>query len=422
MRSPGVGGFDIWECERRGSGWSEPKNLALPINTKGHEAGASFTPDGNTIYFMRCEKMNQEKAEGCKIFTARKKPNGQWETPVELPAVINAGNAQTPRIMADAETLIFSSDKLPGNKGGMDLYMSRLTNGTWSAPVPLDFVNTAEDDQYVSVTALGRYILKDAPGPRRRELVEFLIPENLRPKGMMQLEGKVTDPNGRPVAAYIALNDLVQNKRVYSGRPAADGSFMIYVKEGSRYELSIDPEQSNVSYYARQFDLTENVPQVEKISATLKEFAPGDEISLAGIVFEPYSSRLDVEASRSELKRLVRAVTGNPHLRFEILVLLDGYHEDSVQSDPDLTEVLYDSIYAQIEKIDTLGQSHFRDSLIVKTIYHNDRTASQANAIINYLVSQGADAGNLGYMGNAIPAITPGDSRKLTVRAVIRKR
>lgn len=165
QRPPGVGGYDIQVSELKGTTWGDPQNFGLPINTRGHEACPSFTTDGNTIYFMRAEKMDQNKAENSKIFTAKKRSNGQWEEPVELPASINTGNSQAPRIMADGETLIFSSDKMPGNKGGMDLYVSRLQNGTWSNPVALDFTNTDKDDEYVSVNALGRYLLRDSPGP-----------------------------------------------------------------------------------------------------------------------------------------------------------------------------------------------------------------------------------------------------------------
>src|SRR5690606_2037337 len=184
MKTPGVGGFDIWMSEWKGA-WANPVNLGAPINSRQHEACASLTTDGKTMYFMRCEKMDQNKADLCKIFRVDKQPTGRWGEPVELPAHINTGNSQTPRIMADSETLIFSSDKM-GGKGGMDLFMTRFQDGEWTKPVPLDFVNTEKNDQYVSVTGLGRYLLRDSPGARKYELVEYLIPQELRPHGMMK--------------------------------------------------------------------------------------------------------------------------------------------------------------------------------------------------------------------------------------------
>jgi hypothetical protein len=413
MKSPGVGGFDICSSEWKGTVWAAPVNLAAPINSKGHEACPSLTPDGKSLYFMRCVKMDQSKAENCKLFKATKKSNGQWDEPVELPEIINTGNSQAPRIMADGETLIFASDKMSNNRGGMDLYVSKFQNGGWSNPVPLDFVNTEKDDQYVSVAALGRYLLRDSPGTRRHELVEYLIPENIRPKGMMKIEGRVSDPNGAILPAYVSIVDLQSGKRIYNGRPNSDGSFLVYVTEGSRYELSVDPEHGDKTSYSKTFDLTtENIPQVEKVHAVLKTLSPGDELVMDGIRFKQASAELDLAASESALKRLVRVITANPGLRFEIQVLFDGYQEDSVQY-ADLTEMTYDSTVSKYIDIDTLGQLFERDTMMVEVIYHNDRTVQQAESVIEYLVSHGGQAGNLTGFGEALPAALPEEKRTL---------
>jgi hypothetical protein len=369
---------------------------------------------------MRCDKMDQTKADGCKLFVAQKKPNGQWNEPKELPSNINTGNSKTPRIMADSETLIFSSNKISPTKGGMDLFVSKLKDGNWSDPRPLEFANTEIDDQFVSVAALGRYLLKDAPGPRKnRELVEFLIPNELRPKGMMKVEGKVTDENNAPVPAYITITDLASRARVYSGRPASDGSYFVYLREGSTYELSFDPEQSKIGFFAKLFDLTtDKIPQREKLNAVLKQPTAGTEFSLDMVQFKPNTSDLE-PSSEPELKRFVRMAKANPELSFEIQVMLNGYHEDSIQSSPDLTELTMDSIQVQVDDIDTLGQVFKRDTIIVKSRYHNNRTQPQALAIVEYLTRLGVGNQNLIVFTNAIPAVLP-ENKKLTVKIVAR--
>ena len=421
-KSPVVGGYDIMTSDLKGNSWTEPQNMMLPLNSKSNEGSPSLTPDGNVMYFMRCEKMDQSKADVCKLFFSKKKSNGQWDEPKELPANINTGNSQTPRIMADGETLIFSSNKMATTKGGMDLYVTKLVNGNWSEPTALDFVNTPQDDQFVSAAALGRYLLKEAPGAKKNvELVEFLIPNELRPKGMMKIEGKITDPNNAPVSAYISVRDLTTNKRVFSGRPNADGSYMLYVSEGTKYEMSVDPEQSNISYSAKQFDLmTDKIPQREKVNVTLKQPSPGDELPLDFVLFKQNSAELD-PVSELDLKRFLRVAKANPQLKFEIQVMLSGYEQDSVASNPDLTEVMVDSLHTQIDEIDSLGQLYKKDTVIVKTTYHNDRTLLQAQNIISYLASQGASSDSFTYFGNAIPAALP-ENRKTTIKAVARAR
>lgn len=409
-KSPVIGGYDIFSSELTGSTWSQPENLMLPINSKTNDGSPSFTGDGSTIYFMRCDKMDQSKASGCKIFSAKKKSNGQWEEPVELPAAINAGNSQTPRIMADGETLIFSSDKLAPNKGGMDLYMSKFKGGNWTSPIALDFVNTEKDDQYVSVAALGRYLLKESPGARKNsEITEFLIPAEIKPRGLMIVEGKITDNTGAAIPAYISITDLATNKRAYSGRPSANGAYSIFLLEGTRYAMSVDPEQSNVSFFTRSFDLTsDKIPQKEKVNITLKQLQAGDEIQL-NVSFKPNSAVLDA-SSDDELKRLSRIAKANPALKFEIQVLLNGYAEDTIRSSADLTELTVDSIHTKLDNVDTV---------LVRKTYHNDRTLLQAQAVIDFLVAQGSDPKNLKYFGNAIPATSP-ENRKLVVKAVAR--
>lgn len=420
IKSPGVGGFDIWYSEWRGA-WTAPVNIAAPINSRAHEACPSMTPDGKTMYFMRCPKMDQNKAQLCKLFRVDKKSNGAWGEPEELPSSINTGNSQSPRIMADGETLIFSSDMMSSSKGGMDLYVTKFRDGNWTTPVPMSFVNTEKDDQYVSVTALGRYLLRDSPGTRKSEVVEYLIPDDLRPQGMMKIEGKVTDEQGQPLMAYIALFDTETGARIYNGRPDRDGTFLLYAREGSRYELSIDPEHGNKSFFAKGFDLrTDKIPQVEKVHAVLKNVMPDDELVLSGITFQQNSAVIDLQASDRELKRFARLVTSNPELKFEVQVLLEGYQEDSIPSSPDLTEMLIDTVHWKYVDIDTLGQLFERDTTSIKIKYHNDRTVRQAQSIIDYLISSGAGTGNVAGVAIAVPAIVP-ENRKTQVKARVVK-
>lgn len=401
MKSPGVGGFDIWISEWKGA-WSNPVNPGAPVNSRQHEACASLSADGKTLYFMRCEKMDQNSADLCRIYRTVKKPTGQWGEPEELPSHINTGNSQSPRIMADGETLIFSSDQM-GGKGGMDLFLSRLVNGNWSHPVPLDFVNTSGNDQYVSVSALGRYLIRDSPGQRKSEIIEYLIPQELRPRGMMKIDGKVAGPDGKPVPAYLSLVDIATGQRVYNGRPDADGSFLIYAREGTRYELAVDPEFGNKTFFSETFDLTvEPIPQVRRVRAVLNSPMPGDEIELGGIAFLDYSGEIDVTQSERELQRLVRLITSNPQLKFEIGVTMEGYRTDSLQLDADLTEIRIDTVLSKFVDIDSLGQLFERDTTTLKVTYHNDRTPRQVQAVLDYLLAKGVKPENIAGFSEAV--------------------
>lgn len=413
-KSPVIGGYDIFISDLKGNTWSAPENMMLPINSRSNEGSPSVTPDGNTIYFMRCEKMDQIKADGCRIFKSSKKPNGQWEEPVELPANINTGNSQTPRIMADGETLIFSSDKM-GGKGGMDLFVTRLKNGNWTVPVPMDFANTEKDDQFVSVTALGRYLLKEGKGTRNNnELTEYLIPAALRPRGLMKVEGKVSGPDGKNVPSYITATDLTSRNRIYSGRPGVEGTFAFYLPEGSKYEVSVDPEQSDFTYAAKVYDLTtDRIPQKEKMNVILRKPQAGDEFPLELVLFRENTSDLE-PASLEELKRFSRMAKANGGMNFEIQVFMQGLMQDSIQGNPDLTEVITDTILVVTDTLRLVDGSQ----ATVRTRYHNDRTKQQADQILQYLQSQGVKPEQLTIQNRAVES--PDGQKKLEIKAVVR--
>jgi hypothetical protein len=237
---------------------------------------------------------------------------------------------------------------------------------------------------------------------------------------MMKVDGTVADNEGKPVAAYITLTDLNSGKRVHSSRPAADGSYSFYVMEGSKYEMSVDPEQSNVTYFARQFDLTsDKISQREKVPVTLKPIATGDELPLNNLKFKPFSADLEA-GSDAELKRLARLVKANQDFTFEIQVQLHGYEEDSVRSSPDLTEMIMDSINTQVDRLDSAGLPEKVDTVIVKARYHNDRTGRQANTIVEQLTRFGINRDKLTVITEALPA-TPTEGQKLLIKAVARK-
>ncbi|HET9487716.1 MAG TPA: hypothetical protein VFO54_09785, partial [Chryseosolibacter sp.] len=194
-------------------------------------------------------------------------------------------------------------------------------------------------------------------------------------------------------------------------------SFLIYAMEGNQYELSVDPEHGSRSFYSEVFDLTTGrIPQVEKVHAVLKPPMPDDELVLSGISFREDSGEIDLKSSERELKRLARLVTSNPGLRFEVEVLFEGYEEDSLQSRPDLTEMVLDTVHWKYIDIDTLGQLYERDTTSVKVMWHNDRTPRQAQSIIDYLVTNGASADNIAGLARTVPATLP-ESRKTLVKA-----
>jgi len=400
----GLGGYDIYTSNLAGA---DPMNIGLPVNSKENEACASIATDGNTMYFMRCSKMDANSASGCRIMVATKKTGDiRWQTPVELPTSINTGNSQAPRIMGDGETLIFSSDKM-GGKGGMDLFITKKNGNDWSKPVPLDFANTPGDDEYVSANSLGRYLVKDVPTKTATEIVEVLFPTELKPHAVMKVEGRVQGP-ANLASPYVNLIDAKTQQRLLTTRPTKDGAFILYLIEGNIYNVVIDPEEDNYTFFSHRFDLTaEKISTLERLDATLKPVAPGDVINLEGVTFKQYSSDMN-ESSKTELRKVARLMNGAPALTFDVEVSLYGYRKDTIQSDPDLTEVIPPDT-AQVDSV----------IYVTHAYYHNDRTAQEVLEIVNYLVDQGVPANRVKPSTQVFEAVP--EERKIVVKLIARQ-
>ncbi len=129
--------------------------LAGDINSKGWETHASYSPDGNTIYFTSDRKGGYG---GRDIYKMSKLPNGSWGNLENLGPTINTKyDEESPFMASDAVTLYFSSNG-ETSMGGFDIFYSkRMGDGTWSNPVNMGYpLNTTDDDVFFVLGADGK--------------------------------------------------------------------------------------------------------------------------------------------------------------------------------------------------------------------------------------------------------------------------
>jgi len=122
------------------------------INTESHESNATFSEDGNTMYFNRTNtrrsKADKDKVAQIKIYKAEF-VNGVWSNVTALPFSSNKYSTEHPSLSKDGKTLYFASD-MPGGFGGFDIYKVAVNeDGTYGTPENLgDTVNTKHRDQF----------------------------------------------------------------------------------------------------------------------------------------------------------------------------------------------------------------------------------------------------------------------------------
>lgn len=268
-REGGAGGQDIWVSRRESGAWTQAVNLG-GINTRYSEGPDSFSVDGKTMYFTRCDRLDQPGI--CDIFFAAwDEGKGEWGKAMRLPPEINSeyndanasisfdgktlyfvsdrpaakgqpGNydifaarkkggkwakaarlgppVNTPQseihvvIQKDDQTLYFSSDG-HGGFGGTDIFYSRIENGKFSEPVNMgDKINTPENDIYFTIPSSGdmAYLASNRPGGLGMEDI-YSVPITvieLKPAaaGMVLVRGLVADKStcGKPTAGSEAID------------------------------------------------------------------------------------------------------------------------------------------------------------------------------------------------------------------------
>ncbi|MDO7173426.1 OmpA family protein [Mariniflexile sp. AS56] len=128
------------------------------INTDFHESNATFSADGNTMYFNRTRstrtKTEEERIAHIQIFKAEL-VDGTWTHVQELPFNSNTYSCEHPALSKDGKTLYFASD-MPGTLGSFDIYkVSVNDDGTYGTPENLGAkVNTKHREQFPFISDL----------------------------------------------------------------------------------------------------------------------------------------------------------------------------------------------------------------------------------------------------------------------------
>jgi len=109
--------------------------------------GLTFSHNYDTVYFTKLSKNDRKE----KIFIAKFSHDGKNQVYLEqerapLDFCSDNYNYSHPALSSDDKLLVFASDRV-GSIGGMDLFVSRLTDGKWSVPENLGkYINTAGNE------------------------------------------------------------------------------------------------------------------------------------------------------------------------------------------------------------------------------------------------------------------------------------
>jgi len=384
-RYRGIGGTDIWYIEKNETGaWSAPTNFAKPINSTGNEIDPSISPDGKYLYYTLISDKKTPSGLPCgKILMSERVSSSTWKAPVELPSTINSGCSCGGKLLSDNKTFIFSSVR-DGGKGGLDFYKSELQeDGSFSTPVNYAFINTADDDQYISIAAGGSMLYAAAPGKGKdeRDIVRTKVPEDMQPQMVKLYQGKLLNAStGNYLTGQITVTNIESNKSMVY-RTAADGSYSVPVLASGNYDISIFSAAPGFVYNAFLSPISSPVKYEEKnINFELKPLEKGTEIELTNLAFKGISATDN--ASTLEMNRAKLLLRINPTLSFEVRTYTDEIHSDTVRHSA------FDKV--TVNPVDSSMN------------YSNDHTEDEAKYIYDYMIQGGIPASRLSYKGMGV--------------------
>jgi hypothetical protein len=101
------------------------------VNTKYYEGPFCMNKQGTIIYYTA----NDKRSSLLKIYKSEKKEN-KWSDPEVMPFCLPDFSYCHPAISPNEDFMIFSTN-MDKEKNGMDLYISKFRNGSWTLPGPL---------------------------------------------------------------------------------------------------------------------------------------------------------------------------------------------------------------------------------------------------------------------------------------------
>ena len=319
----GYGSCDIFYSMKEGGEWSAPRNCGSGVNSVNWETQPSFSSDGKTLYFVR-GIIRAHAIQNPDIYMSVIGSNGQFGPAKKLSDVINtAGDEESVFIHPDNQTLYFSSDGHPG-MGGRDIFMSRRKpNGQWDKPVNLGYpINTFSDENSLLVSRDGKiaYFASNRQGGLGGlDIYSFELYDAIQPGKTIYVKGKVFDADTKlPLESDIDVVDLQTGTSVVQWvSNKTNGEFFICLPVNRNYAFEVS--KSGYLFNSKNFALNE--------SKDYKPFAI--EIPLAPIVvsetpvvlnnvfFETNKFNLKDE-SKTELDKLVDFLKSNPTIKIEL--------------------------------------------------------------------------------------------------------
>ena len=364
---------NIYVSKLESGQWSVPKKLGPNINTKYWETHACLSPDNSVLYFVSTRPGGYG---GRDIYRSFRLSNGEWGPAQNLGPTINTMyDEESPFISEDGVTLYFSSQGHE-SMGDFDIFSSTLAeDGFWSKPENVGYpINTADKDVfYVPADETHAYYSSiKSRGFGEQDI--YMITILSKKKQLVALSGAIADASTyKPLNAQIQIVDKEKNIVVanLNSNPVT-GEYNVTLDPGVVYIAKVNSSdfdsyseeftikpEDNAVEYSKNFFITKTAYALGKTKIDKSDLVVGKTIILKDIYYDFDKARLRPE-SIEELNRLIKLLNEIPTLKIEI-----SSHTDSKGADD----------------------------------YNKDLSSKRAKSVVDYIISKGIDASRLTSKG-----------------------
>jgi len=313
--------YSIYTARKNNTKWSDPQPVGLEVNSKDFNSLQPFvTNDGQFLLFSSDRTGGYGKLD---LWYCAIRSDGSLGQPVNLGPTINTeDDERAPYYNPTTKKLMFSTDGRIG-LGGLDFFESDGDLISWSEPKNLGYpFNSSKDDLYfTAINADGTrgYISSDRESPCCLEVFEVK-------KEFFTVDGILTDCKTKlPMAdAVVIFTNVEGTQKVLT---SSDGEYHFQTDSKRPVKLSFSKEN--------YFSITKNYVYEELAKADtminkdycLSPFKLGIPIALDNVYYEFNSAEL-TEPSKKVLDNLIPIMEDNPEMEIE----LDS-HTDNVGTD-----------------------------------------------------------------------------------------
>lgn len=317
---PGVGGFDIFRSQWDStSGWSDPVNLGMPLNT----------PDDDIYYYL------SEKNKGGYLASYRKGGFGMKDiyyiSPIPKVTVkgkVEGINTTTGEPIEDITVnFIWVQDSAMNH-----IYEAQIQEGNYSRELISDnsyFINILKNEVILHKEIIEIPVSEDDSLVINKNIsFNYTFPEDTITQLFSEdtsftdtitvLSGVITDALSKQSlwARIIIINN--EKNQIISNQTSdsVTGEYKIYIPSGKNYGFRV--EKQDYMFHSENFNIQPS-DYYQKIikNISLQKLTDGTKIVLKNVFFEYGTDTLRNE-SISELDKLVDILRGNPNLAIRI--------------------------------------------------------------------------------------------------------